>query len=241
MKTIEKIAAKSRDIYGAKPVTIAFLGDSVTHGCFECYKTGETSLDTVFDRKNAFSTRVGQMLGILYPNAQVNIVNSGISGDCATNGNNRLERDVLSCNPDLVVVSYGLNDSCSGLEAIENYAIALKSIFTRLQEKGIEVIFLTQNYMNTKTSVHIHDDYFKGLAEMFAGVQNGGILKKYFERATQVCDEMQIPVCDIYAKWEQMDKGGVDVTELLSNKFNHPIRELHYYTAIKLLETMFEN
>ena len=33
---------------------------------------------------------------------------------------------------------------------------------------------------------------------------------------------------------------GVDVTELLSNKLNHPIREFHYYTAIKLLETIFD-
>jgi hypothetical protein len=40
--------------------------------------------------------------------------------------------------------------------------------------------------------------------------------------------------------WEKMISGGVDTTELLSNKINHPIREIHYYMAIKLLETMFE-
>ena len=31
---------------------------------------------------------------------------------------------------------------------------------------------------------------------------------------------------------------GVDVTELLSNKLNHPIREFHRYMAAKLVETM---
>lgn len=36
MKIIDKLNAK-QDIYGEKPVTIAFLGDSVTQGCFECY------------------------------------------------------------------------------------------------------------------------------------------------------------------------------------------------------------
>lgn len=36
MKIIEKLNAK-QDIYVEKPVTIVFLGDSVTQGCFECY------------------------------------------------------------------------------------------------------------------------------------------------------------------------------------------------------------
>ena len=38
MKIIEKMAKKSADHYNNEGVTIAFLGDSVTQGCFECYK-----------------------------------------------------------------------------------------------------------------------------------------------------------------------------------------------------------
>ena len=38
-----------------------------------------------------------------------------------------------------------------------------------------------------------------------------------------------------------MYKNGVDITELLSNKYNHPIREIHYYTAVKVVEKMFED
>ena len=37
MKFLEKINQKSKDLMGTAPVTIAFLGDSVTQGCFECY------------------------------------------------------------------------------------------------------------------------------------------------------------------------------------------------------------
>ena len=48
MKIIEKINAKNKNIYENNPVTIAFLGDSVTQGCFECYLTSPTTLDTVF-------------------------------------------------------------------------------------------------------------------------------------------------------------------------------------------------
>lgn len=49
-------------------------------------------------------------MNILYPEVPVNIVNAGISGDCAEGGLKRLERDVLSYNPDLIVVCYGLNE-----------------------------------------------------------------------------------------------------------------------------------
>lgn len=240
MKIIEKIKNKSLDIYGQKPVTIAFLGDSVTQGCFECYKTSEKSLETVFDVKSAYSTRLKELLAVLYPKAQVNIINSGISGDNARNGAARLARDIAAYSPDMVVVSFGLNDSCGGVENIEAYVDALRSIFTQLQASGAEIIFLTQNYMNTKTSCHLTDPFFIELAEKFAKIQNEGILKKYFETAKTVCAEYDVRVCDLYSAWEKMAQAGVDITELLSNKFNHPIREYHYYIAIKLLETMLE-
>lgn len=240
MKIIQKIASKSKNLRGEPPVTIAFLGDSVTQGCYECYKTGEKSIETVFERTQAYSTRLAEMFALLYPNVQINVINSGISGDCATKGVERVQRDVLAYNPDLVVVSYGLNDSGEGLDGLDAYETALRNIFAPLKERGTEVIFLTENYMNTTVSPHLQDAYFINLAERLAKRQNDGILKEYFKCAKQVCAEMDIPVCDVYAKWEQMAQGGVNVTELLANKLNHPIRQMHYYIAVKLLETMFE-
>ena len=65
-----------------------------------------------------------EILNFLYPSAQINIINSGISGDNAVNGNNRFERDITPFNPDLVVVAFGLNDSCQGKEGVERYAMA---------------------------------------------------------------------------------------------------------------------
>ena len=41
-------------------------------------------------------------------------------------------------------------------------------------------------------------------------------------------------------EWKLMQEKGVDVTELLSNKLNHPTREMNWFTAYKLVETMFE-
>ena len=172
MHITEKLSRKQADLYGAEPVTIAFLGDSVTQGCFEIYRNGPNSCETYFEPQHAYSARLREMLAILYPNVQVNIINSGISGDNAPNGLRRLERDVLRYHPDLVVVSYGLNDSGRGDAGIADYTAALDGIFAALESAGIESIFLTENMMNTHVSVHTTDPFFVGLAENLASIQN---------------------------------------------------------------------
>lgn len=240
MKILQKICAKNNDIYQEKSVTIAFLGDSVTQGCFECY-FDENGVQTVFDAKSAYPTRVKEMLNALYPSAQINIINSGISGDNAGNGNNRFERDILPFNPDMVVIAFGLNDSCQGEEKVGQYATALKNIFEKVRNIGAECIFIFQNMMNTRISCHLKEEREKELAKHFANIQNNGVLDLYYEAAKVVAKENNVPFCDIYGAWKRMYESGVDITELLSNKYNHPIREFHYYTAMKVLETIFNN
>ena len=239
MHITEKLSRKQADLYGAEPVTIAFLGDSVTQGCFEIYRNGPNSCETYFEPQHAYSARLREMLAILYPNVQVNIINSGISGDNAPNGLRRLERDVLRYHPDLVVVSYGLNDSGRGNAGIADYTAALDGIFAALESAGIESIFLTENMMNTHVSVHSTDPFFVGLAENLASIQNSGLLDRYFEAGKQAAAAHGARICDCYAKWKRLAAGGVDVTELLANKVNHPTREMVYLFAVSLLETMF--
>ena len=240
MRIIEKLNAK-QDIYGEKPVTIAFLGDSVTQGCFECYIKDNGKIETVFDYKSAYSTRVREILNILYPSVQINIVNSGISGDGTENGKTRIERDILPFSPDLVVVSYGLNDACGGLSRLDDYRRNLKDIFAIVSSCGAEVIFLTQNAMNTKKSPFLNrDDALTKTALMTANIQNDGEMKAYMDVAKEEANKAGVKICDVYPMWEKWIACGVDTTELLANKINHPIREIHYYMAMKLIETMFE-
>ena len=238
MKFLEKINQKSKDLMGTAPVTIAFLGDSVTQGCFECYYDEKDNLQTVFDAKSGYPSRVKEMLNLLYPSAQINVINSGISGDWAANGNARFERDVARYAPDLVVVSFGLNDSTHGLDYVGEYAQQLQEIFNKVKALGAECVFVFQNMMNTKVSCHLKETRAQDLAKLFAKVQNDGVLDAYYEAAKKMAQDCGVAFCDVYSTWKQMAKNGVDITELLSNKYNHPIRELHYYTAMKVLETI---
>ena len=239
MKIIEKLNAKNKDIYGAKAVTLAFLGDSITQGCFECY-FDENGVQTVFDAKSAYPVRVKELLNKLYPAAQINIINAGISGDNAVNGNNRFERDIAPYKPDIVVVSFGLNDACGGKDKVKNYTAALEGIFGKVKEIGAECIFVFQNIMDTKASPHLKEDREKELAKFFAGVQNGGTVDIYHAAAKETAIKCGVKFCDIYSAWKKMADSGVNTTELLANYYNHPIRDFHYYTAIKIIELMFE-
>lgn len=240
MEIIKKIQNKNVNIISGAPVTLAFLGDSVTHGCFECYFDEEAHINTFFKPSASYTQRVREMLNIIYPSAQINIVNSGTSGDNTFRGIKRFDRDITKFSPDLVVISYGLNDACSGLENIKSYTDNLRILFNRVKEIGAECIYLTENMMCTKVSCHLKDDLSIKTAKGLSNVQNSGVLDKYFEEGKKVANEYGIKVCDIYSWWKKMHENGVDTTELLANRFNHPIETMHYYTAIKLVETMFD-
>lgn len=53
MEIVQKLAARAADNWNAGAVTIAFLGDSVTQGCFELYKKSDGSVETYFDKNSA--------------------------------------------------------------------------------------------------------------------------------------------------------------------------------------------
>ena len=198
----------------------------------------EGKVETVFEYKSAYSSRVREILNTLYPKAQVNIINSGISGDSAIGGAERLERDVLAYNPDLCVVSFGLNDSARGEEGIEKYKESLEGIFAKLCVRGIDVIFLSENAMCTGTSPHLKDERLIALSKSFSETQRSGLLKRYFEAAEESCKKFGVKYVNLYSIWERLILAGVDVTELLSNKLNHPIRDIHWFMAMKIVEAM---
>lgn len=242
MQILQKLAKKNGDLYGAEPVTVAFLGDSVTNGCFELYLTSETSFDTVFERHNSYAARLVRMLNYLYPRAQINLINAGISGDNAPNGLKRLSRDVLPYRPDLTVVCFGLNDCMAGPEEEKRaaYVSALREIFSQLRAAGSEVIFMTPNLMCEYVDPNIRSQAERAAAEAVCAASKEGRLEKYLQEAKAAALECGAKVCDCNAAWKKLRAAGVDTTALLCNHINHPAREMHDLFAVSLIRTIFE-
>lgn len=107
-------------------ITVAYIGGSITEG----YNAGTTEF---------YAKTCTDLLQGYFPDITVTGVNAGISGTPSLLGNLRLERDVLSAEPDIVFVEFAVND---GQEA--DYKNAYESLVRTLltQEKDIAVVLL---------------------------------------------------------------------------------------------------
>lgn len=239
MKIIDKMIAKQNSLADHRQPVIAFLGDSVTQGCFEIY-VEQGQLLTAFRAEDGYVTKVKTLLGLLYPSVPVSVINAGISGQNAELGLARLERDVLSYNPDLVVVCFGLNDAAEGAERLPAYEAALTEIFTRVKETGAEVIFMTPNTRSDYEDYHNSNGTIEQVIRTISQGERDGLLRLFLDSARRIAGEMDVPVCDCHALWELMRSRGVNTNKLLSNEVNHPTKELHWMFAYELVRTMLE-
>lgn len=239
MNFVEKLAARRADNDNQPVPAIAFLGDSVTQGCFEIYTNAKNEIVPVFDQSAAYETDFSKIMAHLYPNAPITVINAGISGNTAVQGLQRLERDVISHKPDLAVVCFALNDSVGGLDGLDRYICALSEIFSQLKENKVEIIFMTPNMMATEVDHRIQPGVIRDAAEICCAVQRDGVLDQYIEAARKLCKEQEIPVCDCYHIWKQLNNAGVDTNSLLSNQINHPTREMNWLFAFELVKTIF--
>jgi len=238
MKIIEKIIAKQEDFRGSRQPVIAFLGDSITQGCFELFiKDGKIKPAT--RPEDGYVQKVRKILEMLYPTVPLSIVNAGISGEAAYGGALRLQRDVLSYNPDLVIVCFGVNDSGLEADGISGYKEALSQIFDEIKAFGAEVIFMTPSLKTDKVDM-LEGNEIDEVAESVAKNEREGWLFKYVSEAKKICEEKNVPVCDCHKKWLTLRENKVDINNLLSNKINHPTEKMHWLFAYELVTTMFE-
>lgn len=80
-------------------------------------------------------------VGILQQRLGLEMVNKGVNGNTTRQGLERLDRDVLSLNPALVVVELGGNDFLQHVPPEETFA-NLDEIVRRIQERGAPVLLL---------------------------------------------------------------------------------------------------
>lgn len=240
MKIIEKIKKKQADIWNERQPTIAFLGDSVTHGCFELYVKNDR-IEAGVRTKDSYSEKVKAIFGKLYPTVPLNIINAGLSGDTAENGLKRLERDVLSYRPDTVVVCYGLNDAMFGRDGAETYINSLKRIFGQIKSAGAEIIFLTPNVRSDNLSILFEEEKLNDCAKNVIKNEREGWLTEYLNTARELCKSENIVICDCNHIWNMFRSNDVDINNILSNRINHPTEEMGQIFAYELVRTMFEN
>src|SRR5438128_9003460 len=81
-----------------KPVTVAYLGGSITSGA------GASDL-----AKTSYRALVTQWLRNRYPPARINEINAAVGGTGSIYGSLRVRRDVIAYKPDLVFIEFAIN------------------------------------------------------------------------------------------------------------------------------------
>jgi lysophospholipase L1-like esterase len=156
-----------------QPVRIVCFGDSIT-GVY--YHTGG---------RRAWCDLLGVALNRIYPKGTIEMINAGISGNNTAAALKRMEADVLSYNPQLVVVMFCMND-VAGLTP-EAFQANLAEIIRRARDRGAEVVLMTPNSIYP-------DDPRRPPSRV---VQYVGIVR-------QVGRELGVPVADCFRAYEEI-------------------------------------
>jgi len=167
-------------------VTIVALGDSITehtwHTCGRLSWCGylQEALFETYGRNRCW------------------VINSGRCGDTAAGGLERLEEDVIRFAPDLVIVSYGMNDQAGPVDAFRD---ALGTLVERIRERcDAEVLLRTPNpIVNPPTDFLLREG-------QEISVETAGTQGALFARTiVEVSLEKHCPVVDHYTIWKALE------------------------------------
>lgn len=180
VKTIKKLRSKTT-------TTIVALGDSLTYG----WMVNLGYLDFL-----------EKMIGETYPGSKLNLVNRGISGDTAEGGLHRLERDVLSLNPDCVFVQFALNDAFSGYSS-EDYRKHIEMIIKKIISRSDADIMLI-------TSVCLIDDH------------QDEVIRIYYDELDALSRKFRLPIVKVHEYWKSKISEGINFVDLTLYDLAHP-------------------
>jgi acyl-CoA thioesterase-1 len=131
----------------------------------------------------------------------VQMINSGVSGNTAANGLARVEKDVLEHNPDLVLISFGLNDMKNG-EKVADFTANMNALVNAIQGEGTRPVLMTTTRLQQGASI--------------LGRVNPA---PFNEAIRQIAEDREITLIDVHEKFK-----GYNTPEYLMD-VAHPNRE----------------
>lgn len=214
-----RVQQKARDVSEA-PVLVVAFGDSVTqgvaeHGRFDFAHTHHRLLQTLLEQH--------------YPATTFSTLNAGVSGETASQAVNRLDRDVIRHQPDLVLVAFGLNDAVTGGDArLPECEAALARIITETHSRTeADIVLLTPPHMASQRRPHRIHPVHDPIADDIIATQQKGILTRYADAIRGLGSRFaketgRLVVADVHSEWTRLRDSGVDVDSWFSNGLNHP-------------------
>lgn len=181
-------AAKTRgSLEAGRSVTIVTYGDSITAG---------------FAVRRGFPSFWREMLQNKYLKAKIELVNSGISGDTTLDGLARLDWSVLSYEPDLVTINFGINDCVLGLDLAEFEENFVEMVRRIRSGPASEVLLLSSQPLETPP----YDKW----------------VQDYYQAVERVALEMDVGFVDVFGAWMERVNLGTPLGSLILSGLDHP-------------------
>lgn len=183
------------------------------------------------DVERVYSQRLASSLSSYSSSAHpvsFEIINAGVSGHTTRNALDRFDRDILDKSPDLVIIQFGLNDSCIDVQmgktgprvSREDYEKNLLYFIEKLREQHARIILMTPN--PARWSDDIKRIWGKPPYDISDPMGFNLLNSEYAESVRKLGKKMKVPVVDIYQLFiDYHRKSGKSMDDLLTDGI-HP-------------------
>lgn len=190
------------------PFKVIVYGDSISAG-------GEAS-----EPRLQFGQLYSDWLQLNFPKAQVTFENGATGGDSTRQGLQRLEEKVLTRQPDLVLVGFGMNDHNKGGVPPEEFEANLTTVTKTIKERtGADVILFS--------TFPPHPDW----------IHSSHRMEVYAAATERVAKATGSAYGDVYSAYMKVF-ARKDPSSVLANNINHPNDYGHrlYFEVFKSIE-----
>ena len=201
---LRKYVERTRwDIESGADATIVCFGDSITAG---------------YAVRRGFPSFLLESLRQRFPDSKIEMINSGISGDTSQDGLGRLDWAVLSYEPDLVTINFGINDCVLGLSR-EEFEMNLVEMVRRIRAgPDSEILLLSSQPLESPP-------YDQRVLD-------------YYQTVERVAKEMNVGFVDVYGAWMKRVQAGMPLDSLILPGLDHP-NEAGYRIIAEELMSLF--
>lgn len=137
-----RLADAMKRAQAGKKITIGTIGGSITQG---------TAASTTDER---YANRALQWWAKTFPKAQLDFVNAGIGATDSYIGVHRVDADLLSKKPDVVIVEFSVNDTDAALN-LQTYDSLVRKILQAENHPAVILLFTTQEDGTSLQDTHM--------------------------------------------------------------------------------------
>ena len=142
------LAAVMKKAAAEEPVTIACIGGSITQGTIS---SGADDAGLSF--KKCYTDIFFEWWSDTFPETEFTFINAGIGASDSYLGVHRVQKDVLTYKPDLVLVEFSVNDGSSLIDK-RNYDNLVRKILLSENSPAVMLLFMGQTNGSSAQDVH---------------------------------------------------------------------------------------